>query len=151
MNLNECTLVELRQSAKERGIKNVSKLKKEDLIDILSEGKDKVENNEQNTNENINENILSTSSSVSYKVTNQDDEIVEGILEVLPDGYGFLRGENYLPSPKDVYISPVQIKRFRLDKGDKIKGISRQPKEGEKFPALIFVGEVNRTSSRNGL
>ena len=151
MNLNECTLVELRQLAKERGIKNVSKLKKEDLIDILSEGKDKVENNEQNTNENINENIPSTSSSVSYKVTNQDDEIVEGILEVLPDGYGFLRGENYLPSPKDVYISPVQIKRFRLDKGDKIKGISRQPKEGEKFPALIFVGEVNRTSSRNGL
>lgn len=151
MNLNECTLVELRQLAKERGIKNVSKLKKEDLIDILSEGKDKVENNEQNTNENINENILSTSSSVSYKVTNQDDEIVEGILEVLPDGYGFLRGENYLPSPKDVYISPVQIKRFRLDKGDKIKGISRQHKEGEKFPALIFVGEVNRTSSRNGL
>lgn len=151
MNLNECTLVELRQLAKERGIKNVSKLKKEDLIDILSEGKDKGENNEQNTNENINENIPSTSSSVSYKVTNQDDEIVEGILEVLPDGYGFLRGENYLPSPKDVYISPVQIKRFRLDKGDKIKGISRQPKEGEKFPALIFVGEVNRTSSRNGL
>mgnify|MGYP000363218076 len=151
MNLNDCTLVELRQLAKERGIKNVSKLKKEDLIDILSEGKDKVENNEQNTNENINENMLSTSSSVSYKVTNQDDEIVEGILEVLPDGYGFLRGENYLPSPKDVYISPVQIKRFRLDKGDKIKGISRQPKEGEKFPALIFVGEVNRTSSRNGL
>ena len=151
MNLNDCTLVELRQLAKERGIKNVSKLKKEDLIDILSEGKDKVENNEQNTNENINENILSTSSSVSYKVTNQDDEIVEGILEVLPDGYGFLRGENYLPSPKDVYISPVQIKRFRLDKGDKMKGISRQPKEGEKFPALIFVGEVNRTSSRNGL
>ena len=151
MNLNDCTLVELRQLAKERGIKNVSKLKKEDLIDILSEGKDKVENNEQNTNENINENIPSTSSSVTYKVTNQDDEIVEGILEVLPDGYGFLRGENYLPSPKDVYISPVQIKRFRLDKGDKIKGISRQPKEGEKFPALIFVGEVNRTSSRNGL
>ncbi len=151
MNLNDCTLVELRQLAKERGIKNVSKLKKEDLIDILSEGKDKGENNEQNTNENINENIPSTSSSVSYKVTNQDDEIVEGILEVLPDGYGFLRGENYLPSPKDVYISPVQIKRFRLDKGDKIKGISRQPKEGEKFPALIFVGEVNRTSSRNGL
>lgn len=138
-------------SKKKGGIKNVSKLKKEDLIDILSEEKDKGENNEQNTNENINENIPSTSSSVSYKVTNQDDEIVEGILEVLPDGYGFLRGENYLPSPKDVYISPVQIKRFRLDKGDKIKGISRQPKEGEKFPALIFVGEVNRTSSRNGL
>lgn len=79
----------------------------------------------------------------SYKLTNADDEIVEGILEVLPDGYGFLRGENYLSTPKDVYISPIQIRRFKLDKGDKIKGIARLPKEGEKFPALIYVGEVN--------
>ena len=74
-----------------------------------------------------------------YKLTTDGDEIVEGILEVLPDGYGFLRGDNYLPSPKDVYVSPVQIRRFRLDTGDKIKGIMRTPKEGEKFPALIFV------------
>ena len=81
-----------------------------------------------------------------YKVTNEDDDIVEGILEVLPDGYGFLRGENYLSTPKDVYISPVQIKRFRLNTGDKVKGIARFPKEGEKFPALIFVGDVNGDS-----
>ena len=84
-----------------------------------------------------------------YKLTNEDDQIVEGILEVLPDGYGFLRGDNYLPSPKDVYISPVQIRRFKLDTGDMIKGISRLPKEGEKFPALIFVGEVNGEAPEN--
>ena len=48
-----------------------------------------------------------------------------------------------MSSPKDVYVSPVQIRRFKLDKGDKIKGIARMPKEGEKFPALIYVGEVN--------
>jgi len=78
-----------------------------------------------------------------YKLTSEDDRIVEGVLEILPDGYGFLRGQNYLSTPKDIYISPVQIRRFRLDKGDKIKGIARLPKEGEKFPALIFVGEVN--------
>ena len=78
----------------------------------------------------------------TYKVTNSDDQIIEGILEVLPDGYGFLRGDNYLSTPKDVYISPVQIRRFKLDNGDMVKGIARQPKEGEKFPALIFVGEV---------
>ena len=72
-----------------------------------------------------------------------DGVITTGFLEVLPDGYGFLRGDNYLPTPKDVYISPVQIKRFRLDTGDVIKGIKRTPKEGEKFPALIYVGEVN--------
>ena len=70
-------------------------------------------------------------------------------MEVLPDGYGFLRGDNYLPTPKDVYISPIQIKRFRLNTGDMIKGISRNPKEEEKFPALIFVGEVNGQSPEN--
>ena len=70
-------------------------------------------------------------------------EKVEGVLEVMPDGYGFIRGENYLPTNKDVYVSPVQIRRFKLDTGDKVKGIKRTPKEGERFPALIFVGEVN--------
>lgn len=136
MDFEKCTLVELRQLAKEKGVKNVSKLKKEDLIDILSDLNPKEEKEKSKVNN------LSNDSS-AYKITNADDEIVEGILEVLPDGYGFLRGENYLSSPKDVYISPVQIRRFRLDKGDKIKGIARQPKEGEKFPALIYVGEVN--------
>ena len=146
MNLNECTLVELRQLAKEKGIKNVSKLKKEELIDILNleESKSSEKKYDNNSESKNNENNNSTiDSSNGYKITNDDDESVEGILEVLPDGYGFLRGENYLSSPKDVYISPVQIRRFRLDKGDKIKGIARLPKEGEKFPALIFVGEVN--------
>ena len=79
---------------------------------------------------------------VDYKLTNEGDVIVEGILDILPDGYGFLRGENFLSSEKDVYISMVQIRRFKLDTGDVIKGISRF-REGEKFPSLIFVGEVN--------
>ena len=103
-----------------------------------------VENIKSKLNEEKNcENEHTENQEGSYKITNEDDNIVEGILEVLPDGYGFLRGKNYLSSPKDVYISPVQIRRFRLDKGDKIKGIARMPKEGEKFPALIYVGEVN--------
>ena len=165
MDYENYTLVELRLFAKEKGIKNVSKLKKDELVSLLSqEGldnnatqeTDKEDNNiveaessnvttYKNKNEQENKNMLqeNSSSNTYYKLTNEDDFIVEGILEVLPDGYGFLRGKNYLSSPKDVYISPVQIKRFRLDKGDKIKGIARTPKEGEKFPALIFVGEVN--------
>ena len=77
------------------------------------------------------------------KILIKQEGIAEGILEVLPDGYGFLRGENYLSTPDDVYISPVQIRRFKLDTGDHIKGISRMAKEGERFPSLIFVGEVN--------
>lgn len=140
MDFEKCTLVELRQLAKEKGIKNVSKLKKEELIEILSNLSE--ERIKVSSKQMVNTNKTDEQSS-GYKITNEDDEIVEGILEVLPDGYGFLRGENYLSSPKDVYISPIQIKRFRLDKGDKIKGIARMPKEGEKFPALIFVGEVN--------
>ena len=126
MDFEKCTLVELRQLAKEKGVKNVSKLKKEDLIDILSDLNPKEEK------ENSKVNNLSNDSS-AYKITNADDEIVEGILEVLPDGYGFLRGENYLSSPKDVYISPVQIRRFRLDKGDKIKELQDNLKKEKNF------------------
>ena len=145
MKLENCTLVELRQIAKENGIKNTSKLKKEELIQELKKIYLEKDNLDKESNNDIRlENNVNTSDDESgYKVTNAEDQIVEGILEVLPDGYGFLRGENYLSTPKDVYVSPVQIRRFKLDKGDKIKGISRLPKEGEKFPALIYVGEVN--------
>ncbi len=137
MELENLSLTDLKAEAKERGIKNISKLKKEELISLLKEDN----NNTSTTN----------SSEGGYKLTNEGDEFVEGILEVLPDGYGFLRGENYLPTPKDVYISPVQIKRFRLDTGDKVKGIKRTPKEGEKFPALIYVGEVNGQHPENAM
>ena len=140
------TLVELRQMAKEKGIKNVSKLKKEELISLLSQDSSTIDSENEDISveeENIPNQI--SQSQDGYKLTNSDDQIVEGILEVMPDGYGFLRGKNYLSSPKDVYISPVQIRRFKLDKGDKIKGIARIPKDTEKdrFPALIYVGEVN--------
>ena len=127
------SLVELREIAKEKGLTNISKLKKDELINLLSQ-------NEEKTNKK------DDSNDTTYKVNNEDDRIVEGILEVLPDGFGFLRGDNYLSTPKDVYVSPIQIRRFKLLTGDKIKGIARTPKEEEKFPALIFVGEVNDES-----
>ena len=132
MDLINYNLTELKEIAKEKNIKNISKLKKDELINILKDL----------DNTDISKEIT-IDSTERYKITNEDDFISEGILEVLPDGYGFLRGENYLPTPKDVYISPVQIQRFRLNTGDMVKGIARNPKEEEKFPALIFVGEVN--------
>ena len=141
VNLKEKTLNELRELAKDNNIKNISKLKKEELVEVLSQVLNS--DDKKTTNQNAEENNYSELS--GYKLTNEGDEIVEGILDILPDGYGFLRGENYLSSPKDVYISVVQIRRFRLDTGDVIKGISRF-KEGEKFPSLIFVGEVNGES-----
>ena len=73
----------------------------------------------------------------------ESDDPVEGVLEVLPDGYGFLRSENYLSGPRDVYVSPSQIRRFGLKTGDKLKGKGRIPKEGEKFQALLYVQSIN--------
>lgn len=149
MDLSNYTLVELRQLAKEKGIKNVTKLKKDELIELLTQmdSTKVVEQKETIMVDNdakyqVDKNARDDSD-LEYKLTNPDDFIAEGVLEILPEGYGFLRGENYLSSPKDVYISPIQIKRFRLDKGDKVKGIARFPKEDARFPGLIYVGAVN--------
>lgn len=143
MDLEDLPIAELRELAKKEEIKNFSKFKKDELISILNEKKEILIENKADFKEIITEE--------GYKLTSEGDEVAEGILEVLPDGYGFLRGENYLPTPKDVYVSPVQIKRFRLDTGDKVKGIKRIPKEGEKFPALIFVGAVNGQHPENAM
>lgn len=72
----------------------------------------------------------------------------EGVLEILPDGFGFLRSPNYnyLPSPEDIYISPAQIRRFDLKKGDTVFGPIRPPKEKEKYFALLKVDTINGTS-----
>ena len=150
MELEELSLIELREKAKEEGIKSTSKFKKEELISILKEKMNdkKVAEPTENTEKSEFKEIVTEE---GYKLTSEGDEVVEGILEVLPDGYGFLRGENYLPTPKDVYVSPVQIKRFRLDTGDMVRGIKRTPKEGEKFPALIFVGAVNGQHPENAM
>ena len=152
MELEKHSLVELKQIAEEKGIENISKLKKKaDLIEAIESLEKENEISETTEETNITETKENNevkeknkaNSDGEYTINSDTDEFVEGILELLPDGYGFLRGSNYLSTPKDVYVSPIQIKRFRLDTGDKIKGIKRQAREGEKFPALIFVGEVN--------
>lgn len=147
LDIELMTLLELKELAKKYNIKNISKLKKDELITILkqiinqSEGEVVVDEIEE-ADKPERQYDANGEPVVDYKLTSDGDEIVEGILDILPDGYGFLRGENFLSSEKDVYISMVQIRRFRLDTGDIIKGISRF-REGEKFPSLIFVGEVN--------
>ena len=169
-NLEELTMTRLKALAKQHNIKNISKLKKDELIAVLNQvmGEDdepvippvKEETKQETKEVKVSEESNTTSNTteekeiperqydengepiIDYKLTNEGDQIVEGILDIMPDGYGFLRGETFLSSEKDVYISMVQIRRFRLDSGDIVKGISRL-KEGEKFPSLIFVGEVN--------
>ena len=150
IDLNSMTLTDLRTLAKEHNIKNTSKLKKEELIIVLKQilGNTTEQTERKEERETINHKNIEKETNneermydengepiVDYKLTTDGDEIVEGILDILPDGYGFLRGENFLSSDKDVYVSMVQVRRFRLDTGDIIKGISRF-REGEKFPSL---------------
>jgi len=76
---------------------------------------------------------------------NEIDIIGEGVVEVLQDGFGFLRAPeaNYLPGPDDIYVSPSQIRRFGLRTGDTIEGEIRSPKEGERYFALLKVNTIN--------
>jgi transcription termination factor Rho len=116
-SLKNLKIAELAQVAQELGIQGTSGLKKQELIFKILE--------EQTTQEGL---IFS-----------------EGVLEVLPDGYGFLRSPkfNYLPGQDDIYVSPSQIKRFDLRTGDTVQGQIRPPKDNERFFALLRVEAVN--------
>lgn len=149
--LKEKTLEELRFIAKTAGLKNYTKLKKDDLIETLTKlEKPKEEPVEQKAEQLIEEKPQTQEKQRENRNNErphtdniQNGNPVEGVLEVLPDGYGFLRSDNFLSGTKDVYVSPSQIRRFNLATGDKIKGIGRVPKEGEKFQALLYVQSVN--------
>ena len=147
MELESLSLVDLKNLAKEKGIPNYSKLKKQELIDAIME----------NYNSTKKEEIIGVievdlpDETQEEKQNSDEKREVEGILEYLPDGYGFLRGENYLSTAKDVYVPLAQIRRFRLDTGDKVKGLVRPPREGERFPALIYVTEVNGEHPENAM
>lgn len=106
---------------------------------------EKDEKIEKNEKDEINE-ASETSADDKKEGASQGSSIEGGVLEVLSEGYGFLRQENFLPGPKDVYISPVQIKRFNLKTGDYVEGITRPQREGEKYNALIYVQTVNGDS-----
>lgn len=100
--------------------------------------------NSRNNNykNNYSPKVVDESKIVDEFNTSKDDEVM-GVLEILPDGFGFLRGSNYLSTEDDVYVSPSQIRRFNMKTGDKVKGITRHPKTGEKFRALLYVQKIN--------
>ena len=149
------SLEQLRYIAKVAGIKGYTKYKKNEIIDELvklEESNKSAKNAELETAQKEQSEPALVDTNKKNKSRAEDNEnaekiqegnIVEGVLEVMPDGYGFLRSDNYLPGSKDVYVSPSQIRRFNLRTGDKIAGIGRMAKEGEKFQALLYVKSVN--------
>lgn len=141
--LEEKKLSELKEIAKAYSISGVSKLKKDEIIGLLlNENKDESDKPINIVDDDIDMGDLSDKASEEMEQLEEKD-IAEGILEIHQDGYGFLRRNNYMSGDDDIYISPSQIRRFHLDTGDKITGITRPPKAGEKFQALLYVKAVN--------
>jgi len=151
MNYNDLNLIQLRKIAKEKQVKSITKYKKSELVQILldienkkvNDVKSDVTSDEKNTLPVDNKKETSIESGKSYLEQLDSGIVEEGILEVMGDGFGFLRRDNYLSSLKDIYVSPAQIRRFNLKTGDCVRGNVRIPKENEKFNALLFVKSVN--------
>lgn len=150
------SLATLKDLAKARGLKGVSTLRKPELIErMLQEDQlEKEENNKKAENKESDkkteeeehkkaENESSQSHVAAENVQLDSGEKANGILEVLPDGYGFIRCENYMPGENDIYVSPSQIRRFNLKTGDIIRGNIRIKTQGEKFSALLYVTSIN--------
>ena len=137
----------LKEVAKARGLKGISTLKKSELVERMVEEDQKeksMENKTVETKSAENKNEEAKSSRAPMEQSELDSGItVKGILEVLPDGYGFIRSDNYLPGENDVYVSPSQIRRFNLKTGDILKGNTRVKSQNEKFSALLYVTHIN--------
>jgi len=117
------TPAELLDLAQSLGIENISRAKKQTLIFAI----------------------------LKHKAENDEEVVGDGVLDILQEGYGFLRSSNdsYVSGPDDIYVSPNQIRRFNLSTGDVVAGKIRAPKKGEKYFALVKVSEVNEDSPEN--
>ena len=137
----------LKEVAKARGLKGISTLKKSELVERMVEEDQKeksMENKTVETKSAENQTEEAKSSRAPMEQSELDSGITaKGILEVLPDGYGFIRSDNYLPGENDVYVSPSQIRRFNLKTGDILKGNTRVKSQNENFSALLYVTHIN--------
>ena len=164
-------LTQLRELAKVRGIKGATTMKKSEVVEAMlaADEKDKEAENKETSeakeivvknsleNKEVPKNGEETKEEgtpKNYRADNAYDSTMypieldsgiaaEGILEVMPDGYGFIRSANYLPGESDVYVAPSQIRRFGLKTGDILAGNKRIKTQQEKFQALLFVKTIN--------
>ena len=140
-------LATLKDLAKARGLKGISTMKKAELIERMLEEDEKEKNNAKET---VKELSANTGDKEVHDIDKLDSGItVRGILEVMQDGYGFIRSANYLPGDNDVYVSPSQIRRFNLKTGDILEGNTRIKTQQEKFSALLYLSKVNNIDPMN--
>jgi len=165
LQLNEMLLPELKDIAEKLTVDGFKELEKEDIIykildkqavSNINDAKpkedkkeDKVEEGQPNSKNNSSKDDKETKKprTEEPEVLSELDGVIdnEGVLEMMQEGYGFLRSSdyNYLPSPDDIYVSPSQIKLFGLKTGDTVQGTIRPPKEGEKYFALLKIDNIN--------
>lgn len=176
-------VADLREIAKAMGYTELSKYKKDALIDLIVNGNHTTETDEEpnpyftetveyleddqvieedeendvENDENVedavenNRDASEETSKVYQHKNNEATHEVEGVLEIIEQGYGFLRFQNFLSSEADVYVSPSQIRKFHMRTGDKILGTTRTPNPGERFRALLYVKMINGLRPQSGM
>ncbi len=149
--LESLSLAVLKELAKENGIKGISSMKKKDLVEallVISEEEESSKNKKEDASAKEGRGSKTHKDNKEDKETDKEEGAepigrVDGILEVLNDGYGFVRCANYLPGEDDVYVAPSQIRKLNLKTGDIIKGTKRRNNPTDKFAALQIVETVN--------
>ena len=131
-------LATLKDLAKARGIKGISTVKKAELVELM------LQEDEKEKKATVKEMSANTGDKELHDIDKLDSGItVRGILEVMPDGFGFIRSANYLPGENDIYVSPSQIRKFNLKTGDILEGNTRIKTQQEKFSALLYLTKIN--------
>lgn len=144
--MTEKTIAELKQIAKEKGIKNISKLKKSELIETIMRASEKLsakKSEEQTEDEQFEKAEKVEKTEKNQRKETHENNDISGVIQVLEDGFGFIRCENFLTGTDDCYVSPTFIRKFNLKTGDMVCGNTRPPRDGERFPALIYIKTIN--------
>ncbi len=159
--LNSLPVSELKEIAKAQGLKGISGLKKDELIERIIEAANKKEEERQIKEQQAALKAREKKAKPAEVKAEDDEEeedyeklmeldsgkVANGILEVMTDGYGFIRCENFLPGDNDVYVSPSQIRKFNLRTGDILRGKIRVKTQNEKFAALLYLESINGYST----